>query len=153
MKTAKRGLIGSRPEKRGKMNGLDRLDYLMQRALQKCQSEKLRSVVDAMRELLPDVLKTLQSLSVDPSATTAQRIHAAELILGIHARVIAADNEYERTEAIKAKSRAISEAARAAKMTARAEAKKQDNEVARVRRRYARALAKAEVKKEETQTQ
>lgn len=135
------------------MNSLDKLDYLMQKALDQCQSENLRSVVDALRELLPDVLNTLQSLSVNPSATTAQRIHAAELILGIHARVISADNEYQRTEAIKAKSRALAEAARATKMAARAENKKHDLETARVRRRYARALAKGEKAEREEATQ
>jgi hypothetical protein len=125
------------------MTSLEKIDYLMQKALEKCTSDKLRSVVDALQEMLPETLAAIQSVAVSPESSPSQKLKAGEMILGIHARVIAADNEYQRTAALAAKARAIADQARAAKMAARAEHKKQDNEVARVRRRQARKLAAA----------
>jgi hypothetical protein len=137
------------------MTSLDKIDYLMQKALDKCTSDKLRSVVNTLREMLPETLAAIQSVAVSPESSPSQKLKAGEMILGIHARVIAADNEYQRTEAIKAKSRAVSEAARAERLRVKLDAKKVLLEEARTRRKYSRVLEKAEeaAKQMEKETQ
>ena len=126
------------------MTSLDRLELLLARALQKVKDEQLRDICRALALLLPETLVAVQGVSIDPSASPGQRLQAANMLLSLHSRVLAADLEADRTAALAAKARAIADQARAAKMAARAEHKKQDNEVARVRRRYARALAQGE---------
>lgn len=132
------------------MTSLDRLELLLVRALQKVKDEKLRDITRALALLLPETLAAVQGVSIDPLASPHTRLQAANLLLSLHSRVLAADLEADRTQALRAKARAVTEAARAERSRVRLEGKKTDLAIAAKRRRMQRVLDKAIKEQEKT---
>jgi hypothetical protein len=130
------------------MNNFDKMNHLMQRALTRVKDERLRDICSALALMIPSVLAVYQEIASDSSVSPAQRLQVSNTIMSVYQRVLAADLESDRTEALRAKARAVTEAARAAKMAARAEHIKHDIEIARTRRKNARLLDAAEKKLE-----
>jgi hypothetical protein len=130
------------------MQAIEKLEVLLNRALQKVQNEQLRDICQALSLMLPETLAAIQTVAVAPESSPAQKLRASEMILGLHQRVLAASLEDDRTIALKEKARAISEAARAERSRVKLEGKKADLEIARTRRRNARLLDAAEKKLE-----
>jgi hypothetical protein len=133
------------------VNALDRLQSLLNRALEKVKSEQLRSIAEAVRLMLPEVLVAIQDVAVDPTSTPAQRLRAGEMLLDIWEKVLRADLQESRTTAIRDQARAKYAAATAAKIQARAEEKASLLKIAAKRRRMQRVLDKA-AKQMETST-
>ena len=93
---------------------------------------------------MPQTLAVYQEIASDSSASSSKRLQAANTIMSIYQRVLAADLESDRTQALRKKSRAVVEAARAERSRINLESKKVLLEKARTRRKYSRVLEKAQ---------
>ncbi len=93
---------------------------------------------------MPQTLAVYQEIASDSSASSSQRLQAANTIMSIYQRVLAADLESDRTQALREKSCAVVEAARAERSRINLESKKVLLEEARTRRKYSRVLEKAQ---------
>src|SRR5712692_6829406 len=110
------------------MTPLERLQYYMGTALD-ISSKDLRPVSKVISELLPDILRGLRDVILDPSTSPSVRMQAIALAFSAWVRCLKADLQDERTEAIRSRAKAKHAEATAAKMTARAENKKSDLEI------------------------
>lgn len=132
------------------MNNFDKIDHLMQRALTRVKDERLRDICSALALMIPSVLAIYQEIASDSQVSPAQRLQASNTIMSVYQRVLAADLEADRTEALRLKAKALSETARAERSRIKLEGKKTDLAIAAKRRRMQRVLDKAIKEQEKT---
>ena len=100
--------------------------------------------------MIPSVLAIYQEIASDSQVSPAQRLQASNTIMSVYQRVLAADLEADRTEALRLKAKALSETARAERSRIKLEGKKTDLAIAAKRRRMQRVLDKAIKEQEKT---
>jgi hypothetical protein len=67
---------------------LKNIEFYLQAALDKCRAKEARRVSDALKPVLPDVIKTLHSILLDKDADLSTRRWAIDTISGFWSRLL-----------------------------------------------------------------
>src|SRR6266404_984507 len=116
------------------MTALERLNYFVIQLLDKSSTDK-KPVSMILEPLMSKALTGLTDVITDEESSSAQRLSACELLLTTWQRCVKVEIQTDRTAALAAKAKAMSDAARAERSRIKLEGKKTDLAIAAKRRR------------------
>jgi hypothetical protein len=70
------------------MNNIEKLHLYLQEAIRRTTAKEYRKVSDALIPVLPDLVKALSQVIADSTATPAQRLQAADMLIALWGRCL-----------------------------------------------------------------
>ncbi len=125
------------------MTSLDRLHVYLVEAIRRTTGREYKTVSAALIPVLPDLIKALSQVIADGTATPAQRLQAADMLMALFARCIRDEDRkqkhYVKRAQLKVKLSKVEADDRKAKLAIVAERRKIDETLEKAKRELGRS--------------